>query len=207
MCIEFIRRHIRKLAPTQIFTTRDMLIYGARAAVDSALSRMVSTGFIVRLARGIFVQDASPEPSVEEIAAVKAKILCIKLKEFPEKALNDAGIYFSNQFVATFAKTGHSSSFETIHGRVQFKGISGKKMQLLETAVGQVVFALWCWSYRLCEPAHVRRATYWFRRKEKDLLWLFSSLMPAWLTQICRACYPRPRPGGWTDTASGFSSA
>ena len=73
MCIEFIQRHIRMLPARQIFTTREVLIYGTRTAVDSALSRMVEREVIARLARGVFVRDDSAEPTVAEIASAKAK--------------------------------------------------------------------------------------------------------------------------------------
>jgi hypothetical protein len=50
MCTEFISRHINQLAPTEIFTTREVLMYGSRSAVDSTLGRMVASGHIHRLA-------------------------------------------------------------------------------------------------------------------------------------------------------------
>jgi hypothetical protein len=191
MCKGIIKRHIEKLPPTQIFTTRDMLIYGSRSAVDSALSKMVEHAFIVRLARGVFVKDASKEPTVLEIAQAKAKTLKTVLKEFPWKILNELDITADRNAAATYAKIGHSGSFGTIHGRVHIKGTSGKKMKLLETAVGQALFALWFRGANLCTSSDLQLLTRWFGRKEKEMLWLFGALMPAWLNAICRDCYPR----------------
>ncbi len=70
----FIRRHIFQLPAGQLFATRHLLAYGSRAAVDQALYRLVRSGVIVRLARGVFVRQEAGAglPSALQVAAVKA---------------------------------------------------------------------------------------------------------------------------------------
>ena len=49
-----IRRYIFSLTDNAIFSTREFLNFGKRAAIDKCLSRLVKRGEIIRLARGLF---------------------------------------------------------------------------------------------------------------------------------------------------------
>src|SRR5450432_2013058 len=175
MCIQYIYRHIRMLPPTRIFTTRHMLIYGSRSAVDSALHRMVQSNFIIRLARGVFVRDDSSNPTIAEIAEAKAKAFGIKIARHAETILRDLNLT-TKASAAVFAKTGHSSSFWTIRGRVRLKGICQKKMSLCRTPVGRVIYALWHWGRRRCSFTDVMSACKTFGRTQREQFWLSGSL-------------------------------
>ena len=52
LTISSIQRFISALPKNRIFTTREVLIFGTRGAVDRALGRLVKTERIVRLATG-----------------------------------------------------------------------------------------------------------------------------------------------------------
>lgn len=54
-CRALIRKHLSLLKPGEIFTTRDLLSYGRRSAVDKTLFLMVQAGYLTRLAFGVFV--------------------------------------------------------------------------------------------------------------------------------------------------------
>jgi hypothetical protein len=180
MTAPFIKRHIRRLPSRELFSTRDMLIYGTRTAVDSALSRMVKEGFIQRLARGIFVRDASGNPTAEDIAIAKAKAFKVQLRLIPEYFLKKLGITFESH-CATYARSGHSCSFGTIKGRIAFRAYGPRKMNLLETVVGQAVFALWLVGRTWCYEKDIQRMTWYFGRAERNEVWLLGSVMPQWL--------------------------
>ena len=158
MCMAYIYRHIRLLPPTQLFTTREMLIYGTRSAVDVALHRLVKSGFIVRLARGVFVQDDSNCPTLLEIVTAKAKAFKMQFAVHAETILHDLKIACSGS-ASKFAKNGHSSSFLTIHGRVVFQGTCGRKLHLANSRVGKIIYALWHWGVDRCTLADIRLAT------------------------------------------------
>ena len=70
----FILAFINRLKSGQIFTTRDLLHTGWRAAVDKALSRLVAREYIIRLSRGVFIRNDYQVimPSIDKIANVKA---------------------------------------------------------------------------------------------------------------------------------------
>jgi hypothetical protein len=184
MAIGLIRRHILRLAPTQIFSTRDMLVYGSRSAVDSALSRLVKDCCITRLARGIFVRQPPLVPDLEEIAIAKAKAFKVQLRLLPEYFLNKLGVPIEG-YAAAYARSGHSGSFGTIKGRIAFIGFGPRKMNLLETIVGQWIFALWLLGRKLCCERDIDRMKTYFGRPERDEVWLLGKVMPAWLYELC----------------------
>ena len=191
MCTGLIYRHIRDLPPTQIFSTREVLIYGNRSSVDATLCRMVKEGFITRLARGIFVRDASKKPSVFEIASAKAKAFDVTIVEHAEQVLSALKISRVDKKEFLYAKTGSSTSFWTIHGRVHFKAVCEKKLALVATHVGQVVYALWYLGKQKCEDADINTACSNLKRYERKELWLAGSKMPSWLFDRCWHWYPR----------------
>ncbi len=187
MCSGYIHLHIMRLPMTQIFTTRELLQYGTRGAVDQALYRMVESGFITRLARAVFVKDASFSPTVEEITEAKmtawnklifthADNLLATLKLAPKK---DSDAY-------VVAVDGPSSSFQTVAGRVELKGIGKRKVGLNESKVGQIVYALWHIGRTDCTEHEIKMATEKFSRPQREELRRSSALMPAWLNALCR---------------------
>ncbi len=194
MCMQNMYRHINGLAATEIFTTRQMLIYGSRSAVDSALSRMVSTRFIVRLARGVFVKDDSNNPTMEEI--VKAKLMSFQsyVADHAERILQELSMFISGH-LDTFAKYGSSSSFATVRGRAYLKNVCGRKMSLCKSQVGKTVYALWHLGKKNqgCTVQNVDDATANFNRSDRELFWQAGALMPAWLNENCAFRYPQSR--------------
>ena len=192
MAIEFIRHHVNNLPPGQIFTSREVLIYGTRSAVDSAIRTMVFKEEIYRLARGIFIQKDSGEPSMAEIVEAKLKGYRSKSTTNAEAVLHRLSLYpFGNS--NTFAKNGSSSSFWTVRGRAYLQNICERKMSLCQAIVGQLIYALW-WlnthKVRL-SSRNVYDAFKNLGRVERRVLWLASSLMPAWLSKLCEPLYPR----------------
>ncbi len=96
-----IRRHIFRLHDNAIFSTREFLNFGKRAAVDKCLSRLVKRGEIIRLARGLFKRfDGNTLPLTRIVADCKAKAFG---KQIVTHALDAATIIYSIN--------GHSSKF------------------------------------------------------------------------------------------------
>jgi len=190
MCTEYIYRHIQKLPATCIFTTRELLRYGNRGAVDQTLYRMVRSGFIVRLARGVFVRDDTLQPTKRQIALAKAIAWGKQLVAHAESVLNDLGLPVTGNFTQAFAVNAHSSSYWTIRGRVYLKGIGTRKMKLCESKVGQIVYCLWYLGQSHCTTQDVARASANFGRSERKQFLDASSLMPAWLNRICKWRFP-----------------
>jgi hypothetical protein len=169
MCSGYIHLHIMRLPMTQIFTTRELLQYGTRGAVDQALYRMVESGFITRLARAVFVRDASLSPTAEEITEAKMTAW--------------------NKLIFTHADNlldGPSSSFQTVAGRVELKGIGKRRVGLNQSKVGQIVYALWHIGRNDCTEHEIKKATEHLSRPQREELRRSTALMPAWLNDLCR---------------------
>ena len=74
-CRGLVLRHLEQLAPGELFTTRDLLGYGRRNAVDKTTHYLVKQGYISRLAYGVFVVTHTSRESytAAEIAECKAR--------------------------------------------------------------------------------------------------------------------------------------
>ncbi|HEY9684116.1 MAG TPA: hypothetical protein V6C86_21215 [Oculatellaceae cyanobacterium] len=184
-----IRTHLANIDATTVFTTRDVLKYGKRGAVDQCLHIMVRSGQIRRLARGVFVQDPNTNPSIEKIAHIKAAAFGKNIHKFATDVLHQLGILREEEPTKqsdgkTFAINGHTSGFESIRGPIKYKGIAQRKMRLCESTTGEKVYALWHFG----EDDHIERAArFVFRnlnRAERLDLRGCSALMPAWLNDI-----------------------
>jgi hypothetical protein len=189
MCTSYIVRHINEIPPTEIFTTRHMLIYGTRKGVDSALGRLVSTGYIHRLARGVFVRDLSDEPTLVQIVEAKLKAFGGKIAIHAKKILCSFHLE-TGDYAYTFAKNGSSSSFDTIHGRAVLKNQCARKMRLYQQEIGKAAIALWHLRDKWFDGA-VDVVTASFNRSDKEMLLLSSVLKPAWLTAECSHRYSK----------------
>ncbi len=188
MCTDLIVRHINRIPATEIFTTRHMLMYGSRKAVDSALGRLVGGGVIHRLARGVFVRDLSDNPTMVQIVEAKLKAWSGTVAIHAKKILGGFQLetgYYDNVFV----KDGSSSSFHTIRGRAYLKNQCARKMRLYQEEVGKTAMALWHLRTKFFSGA-VDILTASFNRKDKEIFKLSASLKPAWLTAECAHRYP-----------------
>jgi hypothetical protein len=188
MCVELIRRHINSISPTEIFTTRHMLIYGLRKTIDSALSRMVADKYIHRLARGVFVKSLSGNPTLEQIVQAKVKAFSGKIAIHAKKILSLFYLAGENADF-TFAKDGSSSSFGTIRGRAFIRNQCARKMRLYQEKVGQAAMAMWHLGDNFFSGA-VDTLTKSFNRADRRMFLLAASLKPAWLVEASAHRYP-----------------
>ncbi len=68
-----IRKHISDMPDGQPFATRELLGYGPRKAVDSAIYRLIRQQFIYRVARGLFMKMTDAMPTLAQIVLAKTK--------------------------------------------------------------------------------------------------------------------------------------
>lgn len=182
----FIRRHILRLPEGAIFSTREVLNYGRRSAVDQCLHRLVKTSRIIRLAWGLFMKNdvGASRPSPLTVATEKARAFGRQIVIEPADAakfLNLTGI--GNQKV-TYATQGHSSSFRYGSIIIFLKGICPRKMAIGDGPVGLAIKALWRLGKNMCDQQTVARATIKFNRQDRCQFKQSYHLMPAWMTEI-----------------------
>ena len=194
MCIHFIGRHINRAPANRIFTTRDFLSYGSRRAVDQALFRMVRSGWIVRVARGVFVKQGTKLPSVLEIASAKAKAFGKQITRHCADLASDLVLTARGTTELTFATSGCTSSFLAGDTRVQMKHIGPRKTVLGDTKAGRAIRALWHLGQAACTAYHVSTAHRSFSRTDYEEFRRSAAWMPAWMTRLfeVRPVYPDP---------------
>ncbi len=184
-----IRKFIFKLPKGIIFSTRELLNFGTRAAVDQCLCRLVKRGDIRRLAWGLFMRNdlTVPMPSLRDIAIEKAKAFGRQIIVDGTEAARLLGLVASDNQKIVYATNGRSSSFQINNIRVYFRGVSARKMVLGETAVGLAIRALWQLGKEVCQPKDIDRATIKFNRLERQQFRQSGHLMPFWMTNLLRA--------------------
>jgi hypothetical protein len=185
----WIRNHVGQLKKEQLFTTRDMLSYGKRSAVDSALSRMVKNGEIVRLAWGVFVR--ADHPAVEsitdrEIATEKADAFGKRLMLLQRDVAVDQGLPVKPNHQVVFEVDGRSSKFRLLHkGRdVVLKGTSARKMLLGDQAVGKAIRGLCELTERGLDTDSLRKIWTRLKRSERVEFRTKARWMPHWLSDF-----------------------
>lgn len=129
-----IRRHIFLLAEGELFTSRDLSIYGKRGTIDQNLNRLVKLGVIVRVTRGIFMRETASgwRPSLKEVAIAKARSFGKEIYDcgldWPKPGIQAEFSNESNGSV-TFLSSGCSSSFVYNNQRIYFKGVCPSKLR------------------------------------------------------------------------------
>jgi hypothetical protein len=186
----YIRRHINNLVGDKPFSIRDFLIYGPRNIVDQVFHRLIVEGCIVRVARGVYIKDASPLPSPLEVIQVKAAAFgrtialhgsqaCAQLINKPERI---------SKFV--FATNGATSSFRVGRLVVRLIRVSARKIQLADSPVGLTIRALWHLGKNACDREMAVLALRQFPCLDKKKLRLAGSIMPQWMRD-CFADFAR----------------
>ncbi len=177
-----IRRHIFGLPLGQIFTSRELLSYGRRPAVDQAIARLVRSNVIVRLARGVFVRDGSPTPSAFEIARAKAEAFGKKLAAHGQTLAFELGLLPEPPPAPTFAVSGSSSSFQLGTTRVRLQKTATRKLLLGDEPAGRVLRALWQLGNKMIDCSRLAMATASLGRTDRLAIRRAAALLPAWLT-------------------------
>ena len=182
----FIKRHILSLPEGEIFSTRELLNYGRRAAVDQCLYRLVKTGRIVRLAWGLFMKDNSTTvlPSVLIVAAKKAAAFGRRLSVDCTRAANILGLIDYDNSSITYSIEGHSTSFKYGNIKIYGKGVCTRKLSLDDETVGLAIKALCRIGKADCEKYTLAAATRHFNSKDRLRFKQSCHLMPAWLTNL-----------------------
>ena len=179
-----IRRFLAKLPTDEMFQTAQLLTFGTRAAIDKALSRMVATGAIQRLARGLFIVSIEKANSLTamEVAQRKAKPFGHSVMEHAADVAHRLRIISEPNLQPTFATSGSSSSFMFKGAtRVFYKRSSPKKRQLAGTKMGDIIRSLWYLGRRSCDQQTLMDADYSLGRSDRMHLPALAALMPTWL--------------------------
>jgi len=180
-----IRRYINLLPEGQIFTTRDVLQFGLRAAVDKALQRLIFKNRIRRLARGVFVKDrfSCRNFSDLEIAHAKAAAFGRRILLAPFTVDDpDSRIFGEPACNETFYIDGHSSTFKIGDRTITFQHSAPRKLRMTSTKAGEIARGLWDLGRRVVDKSIVNNANLLLRGDDRFVLRKNIRWMPAWLS-------------------------
>jgi len=202
-CIGAIRAHIHALSEDVIITTRELLEYGYRSTVDQSTSRLVRDAVLRRVARGVFVKFAAPDPRPMEVARAKAEAFGKTLVTDGREKARELQLVTDDETQIVYQVNGKTSSFRFLGVRIILRGAVPKKSVGAESSVAKTIRALLHLGDRL-QSFHIHRA---LQNLEPDDLYKMvksSRWMPHWLSDDVRemiALHMRPQSGA-SATAS-----
>jgi hypothetical protein len=179
-----IRHHINAMPAGTPFSTRDLLQYGLRNTVDQFTWFLVKTNQLMRLARGIFLKPPEGKfklPTATEIAAVKAKAFGKELFTHGRDAAHAMELEEAANTELTFSVKGGSTSFDTIYGRIYFRGTISKAIKKGNNPVGLIVRVLKHLDVELTRPL-LSKVTEGLGRSQRNDLKQEVKWMPAWMS-------------------------
>jgi hypothetical protein len=184
--ISQIRRLANKLPKGELFTTRDCLLFGSRAAVDKAISRLVDFGELRRITRGVFCKssDNNRRYSVLEVAAVKARAFGKEIYTHGIDAAHKLKLLAEGNKTPTFATNGCTSMFRYRGVAICLKGVSRRKTHFQDTATGLLIRAVWQLGKRNSSREIVWAAPFSRLRTDRQQLLCAVRLMPSWMREI-----------------------
>lgn len=191
-----IRRQLASLPPGGMLSTRQLLSLNAkRTTLDMALYRMVKSGELQRLARGVFRKaSALPFPSAEEIGKFKARAFRRAAFAHGADAAFRLGFASCGNSETTFATDGATTSFMTIAGPVSFKKVSPRKLFMGDATIGLIVRAgVYMAKDRFVAAELPEPILLQGHRQERQQLRIYADLMPSWMSDQFVFDAPRPR--------------
>lgn len=183
-----VQQHIQKTPRGKPFTTSALTSFGARAAVDQALSRLAHAGKIVRLTRGVYVR---PEESrfVGQVLPEPFKVVEAMAKKTNEtiqvsgaEAARQLGLSTQVPAQPIFLTTGQSRRFNIGSLEVTLKHVSRKKIPMPESKAGLVILALWYLGKEQATPQTIGKIEKKLTPNELEKFLSSTEYMPAWMS-------------------------
>ncbi|MBY0550583.1 MAG: hypothetical protein K2W95_25110 [Candidatus Obscuribacterales bacterium] len=221
-----IGRFISAAEPGTVFTTRELLVYGSRTAVDKSLSRRCARTEIFRLSLGVYLKpkigDQDWRPGAQEV--VEAKLGAFRKIAIPAAAAETLATRIaplqqvkgnnSNDEIR-LDTNGATSSFRLYNGQtVRLKRISMRKFDLAQSDVGRVTRVLWEIADTTNLQENIRLLSQSLGREERKDVKLLLPLMPSWLSNALGAPWAHkweahsfPGPAESKNPAMWFSTS
>ncbi|MFH1261896.1 MAG: DUF6088 family protein [Pseudomonadota bacterium] len=131
------------------FVSSEFLSLGTRAVVDQTLSRLVRSGKIRRLSRGVFIRPAQNPyvgevmPGVREIAERLAKQRGYRIQEHGSEIARKFGLSTQMAMQSIFLTNGPSRKIRMGNGEIQLKHVAERKLGPKNSKAGEVISLLW----------------------------------------------------------------
>ena len=144
-----IRQRIEDSPPGEPFTSAEFLACGTRASVDQTLSRLIKSGVIERVARGVFVKPETnrfvgkvmPEPAKVANALAKASGSTIQING--AEAARRFGLSTQTPVQPNFSTSGPSRIVRIGAMEIRMTHVGPGKLALAGRPAGEALAALW----------------------------------------------------------------
>ncbi len=187
-----VLRHIRKMKPGSIFTTRDLTRLGPRTAIASALSRHLKAGTVKRPARGIYqIPDVHPllgdlQATPDQIATALAGKDRLKLQPSGAYAANLLGLSDQVPLRIVYLTDGTPRQIQVGKQQIVLRRTTPRNMATAGRTSGLVIQA-----FRYLGQSHVdQRVVEKVRKRldsrERAQLLKDAALAPAWIAELMR---------------------
>lgn len=187
-----IEKRINGLKRGKPFSPSQFLKFGSRGAVDQTLHRLVKSGKIVRLSRGIYVKpERNPyigvvTPPIFEIAKVKADSTNSRIEIGGAEAAHRFGLTTQVPLRYVFYTTGTSAKLKIKNSDIEFKHVSPRFMELAGTAAGAAFVALRYLGKEGVTLAALRQIESRLSKEDFQKLLEAKQMMPSWMVSIVK---------------------
>jgi hypothetical protein len=188
-----IRRLVEKAVPETVFHAGQFLDIETRAAVDKALSRLVSSGFLRRLARGLYYQPTTHPVLGDILPAVDAVVKAlsdrdhVKLQPFGGYAANLLRLSEQVPARVVFLSDGKSRKIHYGNQIIELRQASPRMMAAAGRMTGLVIAGLRYVGKANITPDRVTHLRKLLSPEDRRRLLEDITLAPAWMHPFFRA--------------------
>jgi hypothetical protein len=183
-----IRGFVSQQAVGEPFATSELLHLGTRSVVDRTLSRLVQSGELIRITRGVFARPRKSRfvgtvlPSIAKIAEAKARALGVKLGLHGANAAQQFGFTTQVPMQNIFYINGYSHKMKVGNVEIEFRRASEKSLHLAGTVAGAALTALKYLGKSSVNEAVLLRLKRLLPFEEFQKLRQSVTFMPGWLS-------------------------
>ncbi len=187
---EQVRRTIDDLPQGTVFTSAQLAPIGPRAAIDQALARMVKTGHITRVARGVFVRPEQNRfvgpvpPRVADVAEAIARTHGAVIEVQGAEAARTFGLTTQMPVKPVFSTTGPTRRIRLGNLELTLQHRRPRKLALAGRPAGKALAALWYLGKENVTPEVIETIRTQLPPGEFEALVGAISVMPAWMARV-----------------------
>jgi hypothetical protein len=187
-----IRAQITKAQVGKVFTPTDFIHLGSRAAIDKVLSRLVSSGELRRIGRGLYDRSQKHPlfgellPSADEISQAVAGKGSLRIQPSGAYAANLLGLSEQVPLKLQFLTDGASRTVQVGNQIIILRHTTPKNMATAGRISGLVIQALRHLKQPNVDEQIISRIRQHLSAEDKVVLLTDASLAPAWIANIMR---------------------
>lgn len=193
---ESIEHKIRKFVDSgdrgQVFTPKDLMELGSEEAIHVALHRLNESGFIKRIAHGIYYYPEQSEmfgqmpPDLNRVALALANRYKIKIQPSGAYAANLLGLSEQVPAKVVYLTDGDNKKIKIGKLEVIFKKTTPRNMMLAGKVSGLVVQALKFLGIKHIDEKKIEIIKKRLSIEDKKILGKDASLAPVWIAKIIK---------------------